>query len=346
MIRSLTKRYILFALFVVLLTVFMSNNFNLGIATAQYSDPLPSWNNGTAKQKIIEFVEEAIDQSSPNYLKPSDRIATFDQDGTLWVEHPFYTQGIFALDRVKILAPEHPEWQNQEPFKAILENNQEAISQFTEKELVEIIAVTHAGITTKAFIKIVKDWLTTAKHPRFDKLYTELIYQPMLELMQYLRDNEFKTYIVTGGGQEFVRTYSEDIYDIPPEQVIGSSIVTEYEYQDGEPVLMRKPQVFFINDRAGKPTGINLFIGKQPSIAVGNSDGDREMLEYTQAGNGKRLMILVHHDDPIREYAYGPSGNLPDTKVGRFSNELMDSAKQRDWIIISMKQDWQRIFPF
>jgi phosphoserine phosphatase len=346
MIKFPVKRYVLFALFVLLLTVFISNNFNFGIATAQSINPLPSWNDGTAKQKIIEFVEEVIDQSSPNYVKPSDRIATFDQDGTLWVEHPIYTQAVFALDRVKTLAPQHPEWQTQEPFKAVLEGNQETMTQFTEGDLVQIVAATHAGMTTEEFIKIAKDWIKTAKRPRFDKLYTELIYQPMLELMQYLRDNDFKTYIVTGGGQEFVRTYSEDIYGIPPEQVVGSSIATKYEYQDGKPVLMREPQVFFINDHAGKPTGINLFIGKRPYAAFGNSTGDQQMLEYTKAGDGARLSMLVLHNDEKREYAYGPAQGLPDTKVGRFTQALYDEAKKDDWIVISMKDDWKQVFSF
>lgn len=322
----------------------MSISIDFGNATAHSSDRLPSWNHGSAKQAIIEFVESTTDKSSPNYVKPEDRIATFDQDGTLWVEHPLYPQAVFALDRVKTLAPQHPEWQTQEPFKAILEGNQEAIAKFSEGEWVQILAATHAGMTTEEFIKIAKDWQTTAQHPRFQKLYTELIYQPMLEVMQYLRDHSFKTYIVTGGGQEFVRIYSDRVYGIPPEQVVGSSIVTQYDYQDGQPVLMRQPKVFFINDHAGKPVGINLFIGKRPYAAFGNSDGDREMLEWTGAGEGARLMMLVYHDDPVREYAYGPAENLPDTRVGTFSTELMDEAKKKGWIVVSMRRDWKQIF--
>jgi phosphoserine phosphatase len=329
-----------------LLVIFMSISTNFGKATAHSSDRLPSWNDGSAKQAIIEFVQVTTDKSSPKYVKPEDRIATFDQDGTLWVEHPIYTQAVFALDRVKTLAQQHPEWQTQEPFKAILEGNQEAISKFSEGEWVQILAATHAGMTTEEFIKIAQDWQTTAQHPRFQKPYTELIYQPMIEVMKYLRDHSFKTYIVTGGGQEFVRIYSDRIYGIPPEQVVGSSIATKYDYQDGKPVLMREPKVFFIDDHAGKPVGINLFIGKRPYAAFGNSDGDQQMLEWTGAGEGARLMMLVYHDDPVREYAYGPAGNLPDTKVGTFSTELMDEAEKKDWIIVSMRRDWKQIFGF
>jgi phosphoglycolate phosphatase-like HAD superfamily hydrolase len=321
----------------------ISTNFEI---TAQSTDRLPSWNDGSAKQAIIEFVQATTDQSSPKYVEPSDRIATFDQDGTLWVEHPLYSQAMFALDRVKSLARQHPEWQTQKPFKTILDGDLKMIAKFTEGEWVQILAATHAGMTTEEFIKIAQDWQKTAKHPRFEKTYTELIYQPMLEVMQYLRDNGFKTYIVTGGGQEFVRIYSDRVYGIAPGQIVGSSIATKYEYQDGKPLLMREPKIFFINDHAGKPTGINLFIGKRPYAAFGNSDGDRQMLEWTGAGEGARLMMLVYHDDPVREYAYGPAGNLPDTKVGTFSSALMDEAKQRGWIVVSMKKDWKQIFSF
>jgi len=315
-------------------------------ATAQINDPLPSWNEGTPKQAIIDFVQATTDHSSSNYVEPGDRIATFDQDGTLWVEHPFYSQAIFALDRLKNLAPQHPEWQTQEPFKSILEGNQDAIAKLTEGDLVQIVAATHAGMTTEEFINIAKEWQATAKHPRFQKLYTELVYQPMGEVLQYLQAHGFKTYIVTGGGQEFVRIYSDCVYDIPIERVIGSSIVTKYDHQDGKPVLMREPKVFFINDHAGKPTGINLFIGKRPTAAFGNSDGDRQMLEYTQAGKGMRLSMLILHDDEKREYAYGPAQGLPDTKVGRFTQALYNQSQKDGWIIVSMKNDWKRIFSF
>lgn len=320
-------------------------NNQQSISFAQ-SDPLPSWNQGTAKASIITFMQRVADRDSPQYVPPDQRIATFDQDGTLWVSHPLYTQAMFALDRVKILATQHPEWKTQEPFKAILEGDHDALAKFTEGDWVKILAATHTGMTTEAFLKIARDWLATAKHPRFGRLYTELVYQPMLEVMDYLRDNGFKVYIVTGGGLEFVRIYSDRVYGIPSEQVVGSSIVTQYEYMDEKPVLMRLPKVFFVDDSAGKPVGINLFIGKRPVAAFGNSDGDRQMLEYTQSGDGVRLSMLVLHDDARREYAYGPAQGLPDTKVGTFSQALYDEAKQHGWIVVSMKNDWKQIFAF
>jgi phosphoserine phosphatase len=334
------------ALSMFLLVILMNVSSDFGKTTAQSTDPLPSWNDGAAKQAIIEFVQATTDKSGPEYVQPSDRIATFDQDGTLWVEHPIYTQAVFALNRVKTLAPQHPEWQTQDPFKAILKGDLEAIAQFSEGEWVEILAATHTGMTTEEFIKIAQDWQATAKHSRFQKPYTELIYQPMLEVMQYLRANGFKTYLVTGGGQEFVRIYSDRVYGIPPEQVVGSSIATRYDYQDGKPVLMREPKIFFIDDHAGKPTGINLFIGKRPYAAFGNSEGDRQMLEYTKAGEGMRLSLLVLHDDAQREYAYGPAQGLPPTKIGTFTQALYDRAKKDGWVVISMKNDWKNIFAF
>jgi phosphoglycolate phosphatase-like HAD superfamily hydrolase len=314
--------------------------------TAQAAEPLSSWNDGPAKQAILSFVKEVTDKSNPKYVEPEDRIATFDQDGTLWVEHPLYTQAMFALDRVRELAPKHPEWRNKEPFKAVIMGNREAIAKFSESDWEIIVASTHTGMGTESFLEIVKKWLATAKHPRFERPYTELIYHPMIELMDYLRANGFKTYIVTGGGQEFVRVYSKSVYGIPPEQVVGSSILTKYEHQDGKPILMREPKVFFIDDHTGKAIGINLFIGKRPYAAFGNSGGDREMLEWTQAGGGARLMMLVYHDDKDREYTYGPAGGLPATKVGTFSQALMDEAKKSGWVVISMKNDWKRIFAF
>jgi len=275
-----------------------------------------------------------------------DRIATFDQDGTLWVEHPLYTQAMFALDRVHALAPEHPEWQSQEPFKAVLFNDLEAFGHFTERDWAEIIFATHAGMSQAAFVEIAAKWLAAAKHPRFKRLYTELVYQPMRETMDYLRAKGFKTYIVTGGGQDFVRVYSQHVYGIPPEQVVGSSIAMKYETMDGKPELMRLPRLFFDDDHAGKAIGIDLFIGKRPYAAFGNSTGDREMLEWTGAGDGARLKMLVHHDDAQREYAYGPADGLPGTKVGTFDQSLADEAKSRGWTVISMKNDWKRIFAF
>ncbi len=308
---------------------------------------LPSWKEGAAKQAIMEFVHATCDLGSPKYVQPADRIATFDQDGTLWVEHPLYVQAIFALDRVKELAPAHPEWKNKEPFQAIMSDDKKAIAKFAEHDWELIIAATHSGMSTDNFSQIASHWLASAKHPRFNQPYTKLVFQPMLEVMEYLRVNGFKIYIVTGGGQEFVRVYGQPVYGIPPEQIIGSSIATKYEYQqNGTPILMRLPKVFFITNFDGKAIGINLFIGKRPYAAFGNSDGDREMLEWTQAGPGTRLMMLVLHDDAEREYAYGPADGLPDTTVGTFSDALMAEAKKRNWTVISMKNDWKRIFPF
>ena len=309
-------------------------------------DPLPSWNNGPAKKAILAFVKATTEKSSPNYVEPKDRVATFDQDGTLWTEHPKYAQAMFAFARLGEMAPQHPEWKEQLPFKAVLDGDREAMSKFSERDWLEILAVTHAGMNTDQFQALVKQWLATAKAPRFDRPYTDLVYQPMLEVMRYLREKGFRTYIVTGGGQEFVRVYSEKIYGVPPEQVVGSSIVTKYQNTNGKPELLREPKVFLIDDGPGKAVGINLFIGKRPQAAFGNSAGDQEMLQWTQAGDGPQLMMLVHHDDAIREYAYGPAGGLPDTHVGTFSDELLALAKTNGWIVISMKDDWKRIFPF
>jgi phosphoglycolate phosphatase-like HAD superfamily hydrolase len=319
--------------------------FALALADAR-AQSLPSWNDGPAKQAIVSFVKEVTDKSGAKYVEPEDRIATFDQDGTLWVEHPLYTQAMFALTRVHELAPHHPDWKQSEPFKAVLTNDREAMAKFSESDWEIILAATHTGMSTEVFQQLVKDWLATAKDPRFHQLYTALVYQPMLEIMNYLRANGFKTYIVTGGGQQFVRVYSQQVYGIPPEQVVGSSILTKYEYRDGKPVLMREPKVFFIDDKSGKPVGINLFIGERPYAAFGNSTGDQQMLEWTQAGDGARLMMLVLHDDPEREYAYGPASGLPDTKVGTFTQALYDEAKSKGWNVISMKKDWKHVFAF
>jgi phosphoserine phosphatase len=253
---------------------------------------------------------------------------------------------MFALARVHQLAPQHSEWKQHEPFKAVLTNDREAMAKFSELDWEVILAATHSGMTTEAFQELVKQWLATDKDPRFQRLHTELVYEPMLEVMDYMRTNGFKTYIVTGGGQEFVRVYSQRVYGIPPEQVVGSSIMTRYEYRDGKPVLLREPKVFFNDNDAGKAIGINLFIGKRPCAAFGNSTGDRQMLEWTQAGDGARLMMLVLHDDPEREYAYGPAAGLPDSKVGTFSQALYDEAKSKGWTVISIKKDWKRIFSF
>jgi hypothetical protein len=331
--------------------IFLRDAFAIAEAQAP-GDPLPSWNDGPAKAAILAFVRDATDQSGPKYVEPADRIATFDQDGTLWTEHPIYGQAAFALARVGEMAQSHPEWQQKEPFKTALSRDLTAMSKFTEADWLQIVAVTHTGMSTEVFQGLVKDWLATAKAPRFDRPYTDLIFQPMLEVMQYLRANAFRTYIVTGGGQEFVRVYSEKVYGVPPEHVVGSSGVTSYVNTNGKPVLMREPKVFFINDGPGKVVGINLLIGKRPQAAFGNSgtadlkSGDAQMLEWAQAGDRARLMMLVLHDDAKREYAYGPATGLPNTSVGTFSETLLTEATKNAWIIISMKNDWKRIFPF
>jgi phosphoglycolate phosphatase-like HAD superfamily hydrolase len=336
-VLSKLKLVSILGLFLALVGVNFSNAQN---------DPLPSWNSGAAKQSIVDFVNQTTDKTNPKYVEPGDRIATFDQDGTLWTEHPLYAQAMFALSRIGALAPSHPEWKQKEPFKSVLSQDREAMGKFTEADWMQIVAVTHAGMSTAQFQDLVKDWLAKAKAPRFNRPYTDLIYQPMLEVMQYLRANGYRTYIVTGGGQEFVRVYSEQVYGVPPEQVVGSSIVTTYQDTNGKPVLMREPKVFFIDDGPGKAVGINLFIGKRPYAAFGNTPGDAQMLQWTQAGDGARLMMLVFHDDAQREYAYGPAGGMPATKVGTFPQALMDEAKKSGWIVISMKNDWKRVFPF
>ncbi len=330
----------------IVLVVFCVATLTIATCAHAQTSSLPSWNEGPAKQAIVSFVSKVTNKSGPEYVEPQDRIATFDQDGTLWVEHPLYAQAMFALARVHELAPQHSEWQQTEPFKAVLANDRAAMAQFSESDWEIILAATHSGMTTEAFQATVKSWIATAKDPRFNRPYTELIYRPMLELMELLRANGFKTYIVTGGGQGFVRTYSQSVYGVPPEQVVGSSILTKYEYQDGKPVLMREPKVFFIDDGVGKPVGINLFIGKRPCAAFGNSVGDQQMLEWTQAGTGARLMMLVLHDDAQREYAYGPAAGLPDSKIGTFTQALDDEARAKGWTVISMKKDWKRIFAF
>jgi phosphoglycolate phosphatase-like HAD superfamily hydrolase len=316
-----------------------------GVSMAE-ENPLPSWNKGPAQDAIISFVKDTTEKSSSKYVEPKDRVATFDQDGTLWTEHPLYTQAMFALYRSGTMAPQHPEWKATEPFKSLLSGDREAMSKFSEKDWMEIVTVTHSGMGSEEFLAIVKPWIASAKAPRFDRLYTDLVYQPMLEVMKYLHQKDFRAYIITGGGQEFVRVYSDQVYGVPPEQVVGSSIVTKYGISSGKPILMREPKPFFVDDGPGKAIGINMFIGKRPYAAFGNSGGDQQMLEWTQAGDGARLMMLVHHDDADREYAYGPAGGLPDTHVGTFSDALMTEANKNGWIVISMKNDWKRIFPF
>jgi phosphoglycolate phosphatase-like HAD superfamily hydrolase len=310
-------------------------------ASAQSSsiDPLPSWKNGAAKQAIVKFVERVTEEDGPDFVPGAERIATFDNHGTLWAEQPIYFQFAFAFDRVKALAPQHPEWKETQPFKAILEGDLAALVASGQKGLLEIIAATHAGMTTDEFSAIVADWIATARHPRFDRPYTELIYQPMLELLAWLRERGFKTFIASGGVVEFMRVFAERVYGIPPEQVVGSSGVMQFEQQpDGGPVLLKDPKVEFVDDGPGKPVGINRFIGRRPVMAFGNSDGDLQMLQWTTAGDGPRFGLIVHHDDSKREWAYDR-----DSHIGRLGKAL-DAAPAWGWIVVSMKDDWRTIF--
>ena len=314
---------------------------------AAETSPLPSWNDGPAKQAIVDFVKTTTDKNNPKFVPPEDRIATFDQDGTMWVEQPIYSQVLFAFDRAVALAPQHPEWKTKEPFKAVITGDGQAMSKFTLKDIEVIALATHTGMTADAFQPIVKDWMATAKHPRYDQPYPQMVYLPMLEVMRYLRDQGYKTYIVTGGGQDFVRAYAQQVYGIPPEQIIGSALETQYQYnKDGQGILMRDPKLLLNNNGAGKAEDIYLFIGNRPHAAFGNSTGDQQMLEYTQAGGGASLEMLVLHDDAQREYAYGPAQGLPDSKIGTFTQALYDEAKAKDWTVISMKNDWKHIFAF
>lgn len=303
------------------------------------ADPLPSWNDGPAKQAILKFVAAVTDENGKHFVKPSERIATFDNDGTLWVEKPMYTQVVFAADRVKTLAAKHPEWKNTAPYQAVIEEGAKGLLKSGKQGLMEILAATHSDITDTQFKQIVADWLATHKHPRFHRLYTELVYQPQLEVLAYLRANGFKTFIVSGGGIDFMRPWTERVYGIPPEQVVGSSILTEYQVKDGKPVIMRLPKINFIDDKAGKPVGISRHIGRRPILAFGNSDGDLEMVEYTTAGDGLRLGLYVHHTDAVREYAYDRN-----SLVGKFDKAL-DLAPKRGWIVVDMKREWKQIFP-
>jgi hypothetical protein len=303
------------------------------------SDPLPSWNDTASKAAIVSFVEKVTGQGSPDFIPEPERVAVFDNDGTLWVENPMYVQLAFALDRVKVLAPQHPEWKETQPFKAALEGDMKALAASGEKGLVELIMTTHAGMTSSDFQKIVTDWLASARDPKFKRPYTELVYQPMVELLAYFRANGFKTFIVSGGGIEFMRPWAEKVYGVPPEQVIGSSIKTEFRMQDDTPTLYRLPEVNFIDDKAGKPVGINQQIGRRPIAAFGNSDGDLEMLQWTtMAGAPARLGVLIHHTDAEREYAYDR-----DTEVGRLDKAL-DAAAIAGWTVVDMKADWKQVF--
>jgi hypothetical protein len=310
-------------------------------------DPLPSWNDGPAKQAIVDFVRTTTEWGGAKFIAPEERIATFDQDGTLWVEHPIYSQVIYCLDRVPVLAKEKPEIKKIEPFKTVLSGHLEEISKFPLPDLEKIAVATLTAMTTEQFQAEVKKWLATAVDPRWKRPYTELTYQPMQEVLKYLRANGYKTYIVTGGGQDFVRVYSGEVYGIPPEQVVGSALGTKYGYdKEGKPIITKEPKLLLDDNNAGKPEGIHLMIGRRPHVAFGNSTGDRQMLEYTKAGDGARISMLVLHDDAEREYAYGPAQGLPSTKVGTFTQALYDEAKKDGWVVISIKNDWKRVFAF
>jgi phosphoglycolate phosphatase-like HAD superfamily hydrolase len=304
------------------------------------ADPLPSWNDGPAKKAILDFVARVTKEGGPDFVPVAERIATFDNDGTLWSEQPIYFQVEFAMARVKALADKHPEWKDKQPFKAALEGDVKALASEGERRWVELITATHAGMTTEEFEEIVKDWLATARHPRFKRPYTDLVYQPMLELLAYLRANGFKTYVVSGGGIEFMRPWTEKVYGIPPEQVVGTSIKTKFELRDGKPVLLRLPEIDFIDDKAGKPVGIGKFIGRRPIMAFGNSDGDLEMLQWTTMTKGPRFGLIVHHTDAEREWAYDR-----DSFVGRLDKALDDAPKQ-GWVVVDMKKEWKVIYPF
>jgi len=319
--------------------LFISACQNGGNFNKSVDDPLPSWNDGDSKQAIAEFVNAVTDLNSPDYVAPADRIATFDNDGTLWAEQPYYFQLQFALDRVKAMSAGHPEWQKDPLFRAVLENDMKTVLSFGKHGLLKLIMTTHAGMTTDEFSQIVKDWIRSAKHPKTNKLYTEMVYQPMLELLDYLRQNGFKTFIVSGGGIDFMRPWVEEVYGIAPDQVVGSSGKVEFEMRDGQPVLIKLPEINFIDDEEGKPVGIHQYIGKKPIAAFGNSDGDLQMLQWTAAGEGKSLLVYIHHTDAEREWAYDR-----ESPIGRLDKGL-DEAMERGWTIVDMKNDWKSIYP-
>lgn len=310
-------------------------------------DLLPSWNEGPAKKAIVDFVTATTTEGSPKFVPPAERIATFDQDGTLWVEQPMYTQVVYAIDRVPAIVKEKPELKNVEPYKTILTGDHAAIARLPMKDFYPLLAAAFSGMSVDQFHSDASQWLDTTKNRRWNRPYTELIYQPMLEVIRYLRANGYKTYIVTGGGQDFVRVYAEKVYGIPPEQVVGTVGDTKYGYaKNGRPTLTKEPKLMLLDDKTGKPEGIHMMIGRRPHAAFGNSDGDQQMLEYTGAGDGARLMMIVMHDDAKREFAYGPANGLPNSRVGAFTQALYDEAKSKGWTVISMKNDWNRIFQF
>jgi len=302
-------------------------------------EPLPSWNDGEVKRNILEFVAAVTKKDSPGFVPPQERIATFDNDGTLWSEQPVYFQLQFALDRIRKMAPSHPEWKETQPFKAVLEEDMEGVIESGEKGLVQLVMATHSNMTTEEFATSVREWTRTARHPRFKRPYTELVYQPMLELLDYLRAHEFKVYIVSGGGIEFMRVFAEEVYGIPPEQVIGSSIKTQFNIREGKPVIVRLPELDFIDDKEGKPVAINKFIGRRPLAAFGNSDGDLQMLQWTDAGEGRRFCLIVHHTDEQREWAYDK-----DSHIGRL-DQAQQQANERGWTVVDMQRDWKVIYP-
>ncbi len=310
------------------------------MATAQTADPLPSWNAGAAKQAVLQFVTDVSAAGGAKFVPPAERIAVFDNDGTLWAEQPIYFQLAFALDRIKALSPRHPEWKNEEPFASLLKGDVKGALAGGEPAIFRFVMETHAGLTTEEFEKVVGDWIATAKHPTTGRPYTEMVYQPMLELLALLRANGFKTFIVSGGGVDFMRVFSEQIYGIPPEQVIGSSGKLKFEMQGGKPVLVKLPEIDFIDDKAGKPVGIQQHIGRRPIAAFGNSDGDLEMLQYTTAGSGARFALIVHHTDAGREWAYDRQ-----SPIGRLDKAL-DEAQANGWTVVDMKQDWKFVYPF
>ncbi|MEZ0576173.1 HAD family hydrolase [Halodesulfovibrio aestuarii] len=330
--RSKTQRHLL-AVGLLMILILCISSF------AQASDPLPSWNNGLIKTKIIQFVCDVTNTNSENYVAPKERVAVFDNDGTLWVEQPISTQTVFTYDQIKKLAPQHPEWKTMQPFKAVLEGNMSAVSSFGTKGFIKMIVTTHSGMTATEFTNEVNEWISKAKHPRFKCLYTNLVYQPQLELLTFLRANGFKTYIISGSSMAFMRPWTEKAYGIPPEQVVGSSVVTEFRIVDNKPVIIRLPKNNFTDNRSGKPIGIYQHIGRRPIFAFGNADADMQMIQYTKAGKGKRLGLFIHHTDAKREYAYDRKSN-----IGRL-DKVLDMASSNDWIIVDMKKDWGQIFP-
>ncbi len=322
-----------------LLVAALISPFAFVTGVAQAADALPSWNDGRAKQSIVDFVAKVTKEGSPEFVPVAERIAVFDNDGTLWAEQPMYFQFFFAIDRVKALAPQHPEWKEKEPFASLIKGDAKAALAGGEKAMIEIVLATHAGMTTDEFEKIVTEWITTAKHPKTGRLYTDMVYQPMLELLAYLRANGFKTFIVSGGGVEFMRPWVEKAYGIPPEQVVGSMGKLKLEMHNGKPVLVKLPDIDFVDDKEGKPVGIQKFIGRRPIAAFGNSDGDLQMLQWTSAGSGPRFCLYVHHTDEVREFAYDR-----ESPIGKLDKGL-DEASARGWTVVDMKSDWKSVFP-